>query len=77
MKDSLVAGGITLIFFGIGSSFGPFGITVAGFLLVIFGLATKTDTFASPRKVECDACGRKNYPEDATCHHCGTVLSGK
>ncbi len=77
MENSLVAGGITLIFFGIGSFFGPTGITVAGFLLVAFGLSAGTDPLTKSRRLNCDACGTKNDPENDVCQHCGTVLSGR
>ena len=77
MENPLVAGGITLIFFGIGSSFGPTGITVAGFLLVAFGLSATTNPLTRSRQRNCDAYGAKTDPENDVCQHCGTVLSGK
>ncbi|KZN23568.1 hypothetical protein A4G99_11740 [Haladaptatus sp. R4] len=80
MENTLVAGGLTLIFLGIGSMFGSLGIIVAGVLLVGVGISSgRSDgESANPtKKTNCPSCGARNERENDVCHHCGTVLSGK
>ena len=40
MENPLVAGGLTLVFLGIGSMFGSVGIIVAGTMLVAIGISS-------------------------------------
>ncbi len=80
MENPLVAGGLTLVFFGIGSMFGSLGIIVAGLLLVGIGISSGQPDGESTNpaeKTNCPSCGARNERENDVCHHCGTVPSGK
>ncbi|WP_231182750.1 zinc ribbon domain-containing protein [Haladaptatus sp. DYF46] len=77
MENPLVAAGIALVFFGIGSFFGQIGIIIAGLMLIAIGSSSQSggDSTDPADKANCPSCGARNDPENVTCHHCGTVLS--
>jgi hypothetical protein len=79
MENPLVAAGIALVFFGIGSFFGQVGIIVAGLVLIAIGSSSQSegDSTDPADKANCPSCGARNDPNRATCHRCGTVLSEK
>ncbi|MGA9401487.1 hypothetical protein [Haladaptatus sp.] len=80
MENPLVAGGLTLVFLGIGSMFGSVGIVVAGTMLVAIGISSGQsdgESTTPAEKTNCPSCGARNKRETDVCHHCGTVLSGK
>jgi hypothetical protein len=80
MENPLVAAGLALVFFGIGSFFGPVGIIFAGLVLVAIGLSSSElesegESTDPADKTNCPSCGARNDPDSEVCHHCGTVLS--
>ncbi|MFH5799189.1 hypothetical protein [Haladaptatus sp. CMAA 1911] len=77
MENPLVAAGIALVFFGIGSFFGQIGIIIAGLVLVAIGLSSQSggDSTDPADEANCPSCGARIGPDSVTCHRCGTVPS--